>query len=94
MPDWPKSSTPSDPILATSFLRFGHTLLTVAGLSYLGVGVQPPTADWGAMLAEAQPYMQRMPLLLIAPALAIFLPALAVTLIGQRLTAYFDPRQR
>ena len=46
------------------------------------------------MLAEAQPYMQRMPLLLIAPALAIFLTALAVTLIGQRLTAYFDPRQR
>jgi len=84
----------SGPLLATSFLRFGHTLLTVAGLSYLGVGVQPPTPDWGAMLAEAQPYMQRLPLLLIAPALLIFLTALAVTLIGQRLTAYFDPRQR
>ncbi len=84
----------SGPILATSFLRFGHTLLTIAGLSYLGVGVQPPTPDWGAMLAEAQPYMQRMPLLLIAPASAIFLTALSVTLIGQGLTQRFDPRSR
>ncbi|MEZ4728607.1 MAG: ABC transporter permease [Caldilineaceae bacterium] len=84
----------SGPILATSFLRFGHTLLTVAGLSYLGVGVQPPTPDWGAMLAEAQPYMQRAPLLLLAPALAIFSTALSVTLIGQGLTQRFDPRRR
>lgn len=84
----------SGPILATSFLRFGHTPLTIAGLSYLGVGVQPPTPDWGAMLAEAQPYMQRAPLLLFIPALAIFSTALSVTLIGQGLTQRFDPRQR
>lgn len=82
------------PILAMSFLRFGHTLLTVAGLSYLGLGVQPPTPDWGAMVAEAQPYMQRMPLLLIAPAATIFLTTLCVTLIGQGLSSHFDPRQR
>lgn len=84
----------SGPILATSFLRFGHTLLTIAGLSYLGIGVQPPTPDWGAMLAEAQPYMQRAPLLLLAPALAIFVTALTVTLIGQNLTQRLDPLQR
>lgn len=82
------------PILAMTFLRFGHTLLTVAGLSYLGVGVQPPTPDWGAMLAEAQPYMQRLPTLLIAPAAVIFLTTLSVTLIGQGLTLRFDPSQR
>jgi peptide/nickel transport system permease protein len=84
----------SGPILATSFLRFGHTLLTIAGLSYLGIGVQPPTPDWGAMLAEAQPYMQRAPLLLLAPALAIFVTALSVTLIGQQLTQRLDPLYR
>lgn len=84
----------SGPILATSFLRFGHTLLTVAGLSYLGVGVQPPTPDWGAMLADAQPYMQRAPLLLLAPALAIFVTALSVTLIGQGLTQHFNPSRQ
>ncbi len=84
----------SGPILATSFLRFGHTLLTIAGLSYLGIGVQPPTPDWGAMLAEAQPYMQRASLLLLAPALAIFVTALSVTLIGQTLIQRLDPLQR
>jgi peptide/nickel transport system permease protein len=84
----------SGPLLAMTFLRFGHTLLTVAALSYLGVGVQPPTPDWGAMLAEAQPYMQRAPRLLIAPALLIFLTALSVTLIGQGLTLRFDPHYR
>ena len=84
----------SGPLLAMSFLRFGHTLLTVAGLSYLGIGVQPPTPDWGAMLAEAQPYMQRLPILLIAPAFAIFCTALSVTLIGQALMRHFDPQQR
>jgi peptide/nickel transport system permease protein len=79
------------PILAMSFLRFGHTLLTVAALSYLGVGIQPPTPDWGAMIAEAQPYMQRAPRLLIAPALLIFLTSLVVTLLGQRLSACLTP---
>ena len=84
----------SGPLLAMTFLRFGHTLLTVAALSYLGVGVQPPTPDWGAMLAEAQPYMQRAPRLLLAPSLLIFLTALSVTLIGQGLTLRLDPHYR
>lgn len=66
----------------------------MAALSYLGVGVQPPTPDWGAMLAEAQPYMQRAPRLLLAPSLLIFLTALSVTLIGQGLTLRFDPHYR
>ncbi len=51
------------PILAQVFLRFGHTLLTIAGLSYLGIGIQPPTPDWGSMLADAQAYMLRVPTL-------------------------------
>lgn len=84
----------SSPILAMTFLRFGHTLLTVAALSYLGVGVQPPTPDWGAMLAEAQPYLLRMPSLLLGPALAIFITTLSVTLIGQALSLHLDPQQR
>ncbi|WP_308344237.1 ABC transporter permease [Streptomyces sp. MK37H] len=70
------------PVLALGFLRFGHKLITVGGLSYLGLGVQPPDSDWGAMLLDAQPYMQRVPLLVLAPGAAIFLTALSVTLIG------------
>lgn len=82
------------PILAMSFLRFGHMLLTIAGLSYLGLGAQPPTPDWGAMIAEALPYMQRVPTLLLVPSLTIFLTTLSVTLVGQGLMLILDPKQR
>jgi peptide/nickel transport system permease protein len=73
------------PVLAMAFLRFGHKLITVGGLSYLGLGVQPPDSDWGAMLLDAQPYMERSPSLGILPGAAIFLAALSVTMIGQGL---------
>jgi peptide/nickel transport system permease protein len=82
------------PILTTSFLRFGHLLLIIAGLSYLGLGAQPPTPDWGAMLAEAQPYMQRVPSLILAPGLTIFVTALSVSLAGQGLSLILHPKQR
>jgi peptide/nickel transport system permease protein len=82
------------PILAQVFLRFGHTLLTIGGLSYLGIGIQPPTPDWGSMLADAQPYMMRVPTLILAPGLAIFLATLSVTMAGQGLMLMFDPQQR
>lgn len=80
------------PILAMGFLRFGHTLITIAGLSYLGVGAQPPTPDWGAMLWEAQPYMRRAPSLMLIPGATIFVTALSVTLLGQTLTLRAQPR--
>ena len=80
------------PIAAISFLRFGHKLITVGGLSFLGLGVQPPGSDWGAMLADARPYMERMPLLAIAPGLTIFLTALSVTMVGQGLEVSADRR--
>ncbi|AOO82253.1 ABC transporter permease [Bosea vaviloviae] len=73
------------PIAAITFLRFGHKLITVGGLSFIGLGVQPPRADWALMLAEAQPFVERVPMLVIAPGLAIFLTALSVTWIGQGL---------
>lgn len=82
-----------NPVLAMSFLRFGHRLIAIGALSYLGLGVQPPNADWGAMIADAQPFMQREPWLIIFPGLAIFLSALAVTLAGQGLSHAFDVRQ-
>lgn len=73
------------PISAVTFLRFGHKLITVGGLSFLGLGVQPPDPDWGLMLAAAQPYLDRAPMLMIAPGLAIFITALSVTWIGHGL---------
>jgi peptide/nickel transport system permease protein len=71
-------------MLGQATLRFGHLLISVGALSYLGLGVQPPQSDWGSMLAAAQPYGGRAPWGIIAPGLAIFLVALSVTLIGHR----------
>lgn len=82
------------PVMALTCLGFGMALITVGALSYLGLGVQPPTPDWGAMLAEAQPYMQRVPLLVIAPGFMIFLTALSFTLLGQGLSSVVDPKRR
>ena len=82
------------PVLAMGFLRFGQLLITIAGLSYLGVGAQPPTPDWGAMLWEAQPYMRRVPLLTLIPGAAIFITALSVTLFGQRMMLRTQLRTR
>ena len=73
------------PVTAMSFLRFGHKLITVGALSYLGLGVQPPDSDWGAMLLDAQPYLERAPWVGILPGAAIFITALSVTMIGQGL---------
>ena len=75
------------PLAAIAFLRFGHKLITVGGLSFVGLGVQPPTPDWAAMMAEAQPFVERAPWLVVCPGLAIFLTALSVTWVGQGLEA-------
>jgi peptide/nickel transport system permease protein len=75
------------PIAAMAFLRFGHMLIAIGGLSFIGLGVQPPASDWGAMLSEARNYMDAMPWLAIAPGLAIFVTALCVTLVGRGLQA-------
>jgi peptide/nickel transport system permease protein len=75
------------PILAYACLQFAHVLLTIGGLSFLGLGAQPPTPEWGAMLAEARPYMERAPLLTLAPGLTIVATALGVTALGRRLEA-------
>lgn len=75
------------PIAAMAFLRFGHMLIAIGGLSFIGLGVQPPASDWGAMLSEARNYMDAMPWLAIAPGLAIFITALCVTLVGRGLQA-------
>jgi ABC-type dipeptide/oligopeptide/nickel transport system permease subunit len=73
------------PVAAVTFVRFGHNLIMVGALSFLGLGVQPPAPDWALMLADAQPYVERLPILMLAPGLAIFLAALSVTWIGHGL---------
>lgn len=73
------------PVSAIALLRFGHKLIVVGGLSFLGLGVQPPMSDWGSMLAESRRYIDRAPMLVVVPGVAIFATALAATTVGQAL---------
>lgn len=77
-------------VLAT--LELAHVLLALAALSFLGLGVAPPTAEWGTMLSQARDFFDRAPQLLIYPGLAITLVALASNLMGDGLRDALDPR--
>lgn len=83
---------PSVTVLAT--LDFGRILLALSGLSFLGLGAQPPTAEWGAMLNEARPYLDAAPQLMLAPGACITLAAMAVNLVGDGLRDVLDPHLR
>lgn len=72
----------------------GNILLSVAGFSFLGLGVQPPTPEWGQMLVEARPYLQSSPGLMIWPGIAILLVVLSFNLLGNSLSLRFDPATR
>lgn len=82
------------PMIVLSTLDMGRTLLAVSGLSFLGFGTQPPTPEWGAMLAEARPFFDREPMLLGYPGLAITLMVLAFNLCGDGLRDFLDPALR
>lgn len=60
------------PLTGLIALQFGHTILNIAALGFLGLGVQPPTPEWGAMIAEARPYIGRAPGLALFPGLFLF----------------------
>jgi peptide/nickel transport system permease protein len=79
-------------VLATSNL--GSVILSLAALSFLGLGIQPPTPEWGMMINDARPYFQRLPWQMIAPGLCIVLTVLAVNLSGDALRDALDPRTR
>jgi peptide/nickel transport system permease protein len=82
------------PILVLVTLAMGVAVLIEAGLSYLGLGVQPPTATWGTMLQHAQSYPAQAPWYVLAPGFCIFLLVLALNLIGDTLRDTLDPRLR
>ncbi len=77
-------------LLVMLFLRFSQNLLAIAALSFLGLGAQPPIPEWGMMLSEARNYMERVPLTMIVPGLAIFLSTLGMSLAGDGLRLAFD----
>jgi glutathione transport system permease protein len=73
-------------------LRVGTSIITAAALSFLGMGAQPPTPEWGAMLDAARSDMMTAPHVAIFPAIAIFLTVLAFNLLGDGLRDALDPK--
>jgi peptide/nickel transport system permease protein len=69
-----------------------RVLLTASGLSFLGLGVQPPSAEWGAMLSTARPYLITAPHVATFPGLAIMLVVMGFNLFGDGLRDSLDPR--
>jgi len=80
------------PIIIQATLRIGSSILTAATLSFLGLGAQPPTPEWGAILSSSRRYLWTGAHMAIIPGLAITLTVVAVNLIGDALRDYLDPR--
>jgi peptide/nickel transport system permease protein len=82
------------PIIVHATMSIASMMLLAAGLSFIGMGVQPPAPEWGAMLSEAREYMRTEPYLLFFPGMCILLSALALNLVGDGLRDSLDPKLR
>ncbi|MDQ3912798.1 MAG: ABC transporter permease [Actinomycetota bacterium] len=82
------------PVVVLTTLDMGAILLGISALSFLGLGVKPPTAEWGAMLSEGRNYLGQAPNMMLFPGAAIFLMALGFNLFGDGLRDVLDPRTR
>lgn len=81
-------------IIIQAAIQLALAILTEAGLSFLGLGVPPPTPSWGRMLADSQTYLSLAPHLALAPGIAIALTVLGFSLLGDGLRDLADPRRR
>ncbi len=75
-------------------LDLGYAILDLASMSFLGLGVQPPTSDWGAMLEEGRIYLTTSPLCAIAPGIMIIVTVIALNIFSDGIQGYLDPSQR
>jgi ABC-type dipeptide/oligopeptide/nickel transport system permease subunit len=82
------------PITIQTSLGMGTAILFAAGLGFLGIGVQPPTPEWGAMLGSGRAYLFNAPHVATFPGIAIFLAVLGFNLAGDGLRDVLDPRFR
>lgn len=82
------------PVLAAASFNSGSLILVEAGLSFFGLGVQPPSPSWGLMIAESQQYLVGHPTLIVFPGVAIVLASLGFNLLGDGISQWLDPRTR
>lgn len=80
------------PTLVIATLRLGTAILTAASLSFLGLGIRPPSPEWGAMLSDGRQFLQLAPHVAIFPGLAILITVLALNLLGDGLRDALDPK--
>ena len=74
--------------------RVGGVVLSVASLSFLGLGIQPPTPDWGVMISEARTSFRTAPMLILAPGACLIILSFGINSLGEMLRAHFDIRGR
>jgi peptide/nickel transport system permease protein len=84
----------ASPVIVLATLQTARLLLGLASLSFLGLGVGPPTAEWGAMLSEGKEFLANAPQLMLWPGLAITITALGLNLLGDGLRDVLDPNLR
>ena len=80
------------PILVTSMLDIGTMMMELAGLSFLGLGAKPPTAEWGSMMSDARSLLSSVPWVTLAPGFAIFISVMIFNLLGDTIRDYADPK--
>lgn len=80
------------PILVTAMLDIGTMMMELAGLSFLGLGAQPPMAEWGNMMSGGRSMLQTYPWLVLSPGVAIFLTVVTFNLLGDTVRDYMDPK--
>ena len=90
---WRHAFPATIPVLSVLLsIDVGYKIIVTAGLSFLGLGSQPPTSDWGAMLSEGRAFISTNPHVAIIPGIAIFVVVLALNLLGDGMRDFLDPR--
>jgi peptide/nickel transport system permease protein len=74
-------------------LDIGTMMMELAGLSFLGLGAQPPTAEWGSMMSGGRSMLQTYPWVILSPGVAIFITVVLFNLFGDTVRDYVDPRR-
>jgi len=82
------------PIIVSSMMSLGTTIISVAGLSFVGVGIQPPIPDWGVMISEGRQFLMDQPLFATVPGVLIIIMVLAFNIVGDTLRDALDPALR
>lgn len=79
------------PIIVLATLLLASQILNICSLSFLGMGTQPPTPEWGLMVSDAKQYLRTYPILTIVPSIAIILSVVSINLIGDGIQDAIDP---